>query len=85
VTGQTRVARPTGRAAALLVFVASPVRPQRLTAAPIERSQSIAAVRLDDTPSVPLGTAVRVDPTDGKRATILRTADPSITVVWIQE
>lgn len=66
-------------------YLPNPVRPVRLGAAAAERPMPIAAVRLDEAPREPLGATVRVDPSDGQRATILRTADPTVTVVWLQK
>jgi len=65
--------------------VTNPVRPQRLAVAVAERPRSIAAIRLQETPDTPLGSTVSADPTDRKRAIIIRTANPAITVVWLQD
>lgn len=65
--------------------VENPVRAQRISAALVEQPRSIAAIRLPDAPRAPLGAAVSVDPADGKRATIIRTTNPAITVVWLQD
>ena len=71
-------ATPTGS------VVENPVRAQRIAAAVAERPRSVAAIRLHGAPVVPLGATVRADPIDGKRATIIRTTNPAITVVWLQ-
>ena len=64
---------------------ATEVRPRRFAVAAAERPRAIAALRLQGTREATLGTAVSADPAGGKRATIIRTANPAITVVWLQD
>lgn len=65
--------------------VATPVRPTQLAGAVRERPHATLALRLDESRVDSLGVGVRVDPDDGKRATIMRTANAAITVVWLQD
>ena len=64
---------------------ATEVRPRRFAVAAAERPRAIAALRLQGPREATLGTAVSADPAGGKRATIMRTANPAITVVWLQD
>jgi hypothetical protein len=89
-TVRARPGRPPGpaRAATMMAagagYVASPVRPHQLPVVAADRPLPVSAVRLDEAPHAPLGTTVSVDPLDGKRATIMRTGNPALTVVWLQ-
>jgi hypothetical protein len=68
-------------AATALAVRAVPVASERITPAP-----SVEPVRVDETPvPAPLGNEVRADPPAGKRATIIRTPTPNVTVVWLSE
>ena len=64
-----------------VVSVAVKVEPT--VATPMERPVSAAPVRLDSGPRPSLGGGVAVDPPAGKRADIIRTDHPGITVVWL--
>jgi hypothetical protein len=46
---------------------------------------AVAPVRLDTPSDVALGSTVAVDPPAGTRANILRTSNPTITVVWLYQ
>ena len=53
---------------------------------PLTPVAAVEAVRLDVTPAAPpLGAEVQADPPPGRRATIMRTPSPSVTVVWLSE
>ena len=59
------------------------VTPAPVLVAALEPPVAVAPVRLDVPPRDPLGIGVAVHPPTGTRADILRTADPSVTVVWL--
>jgi len=64
-----------------VVSIAVTVEPT--VATPMERPVSAVPVRLDPGPREPLGGSVAVDPPVGKRADIIPTDHPGITVVWL--
>jgi hypothetical protein len=61
------------------------VRVVAVSLQPLTPVAAVEAVRLDVVPAPPLGTEVKADPPPGRRATIMRTPSPSITVVWLSE
>ena len=88
-TGAARQRRPTGRITLpvrrpeLLAFTTPAVQAERVVVAPAERAVSVLPVRLSSAPEPPLGDTVSVDPPAGKRAQIIRTGHPGVTVVWL--
>jgi hypothetical protein len=63
-----------------------PVRVVPVSLRPLTPVAAVEAVRLDVTPAAPpLGSEVQADPPPGRRATIMRTPSPSVTVVWLSE
>jgi len=81
----SRPTRQLGRPAPTsqsIVPVTVTVEPTR--ADPVERAVAVAPVRLDPAaPTLPLGIGVSVDPPAGKRANIIHTDRPGVTVVWL--
>ena len=75
----TRVARvvlPTGRA----------IQPSAVTVEPTaQRAVAVLPVRIAPAPQQPLGNTVTVEPPAGKRANIIRTDRPGLTVVWLYD
>jgi hypothetical protein len=64
----------------------STVRVLPVSLRPLTPVAAVEAVRLRATPvAPPLGTEVQADPPPGRRATIMRTPSPSVTVVWLSE
>src|SRR4029079_4456335 len=83
-------ARPTGRISrrsrrheAPSAVVTAAVTVDRTVVAPAERPLAVMPVRLSPSPESPLGDTVSVDPPPGKRAEIIRTDRPGVTVVWL--
>ena len=92
-TGTARGGRPTGRIThparrpdipAAFTMPAA-VQVERIVVAPAERAVAVMPVRLSPAPEPPLGDTVSVDPPAGKRAQIIRTTHPGVTVVWLYE
>jgi len=81
--GSTRTARapvPTGRT----------TQPSAVTVAPtvvaaVQPALAVPPIRLAPTPRPPLGDSVSADPPAGKRASIMRTDRPGVTVVWLYD
>lgn len=75
-----RVPLPTGR----------PIRPLAVTVEPtvvasVQPAIAVLPVRIAPAPQEPLGNTVAADPPAGKRANIIRTDRPGVTVVWLYE
>lgn len=73
-----RVARPTGRA----------IRPSAVTVEPTvvasaQRAVAVLPVRIVPPPRQPLGNTVTAEPPAGRRANIIPTDRPGVTVVWL--
>jgi hypothetical protein len=58
---------------------------KRTMAKPFDLPSAVAPVRIDTTGSVALGGTVAVDPPTGVRANIIRTPNPTVTVVWLYQ
>ena len=79
-----RTTRPLRREIAhAVVPVAVTVEATRVT--PAQHAVPVTPVRLDGTPKPPLGNRVAVEPSAGKRASIIRTDHPGVTVVWLYD
>jgi len=73
-------------AARVMASIAQPTTADRVTVEPVGRPLAIAPVRFDLPPAdPPLGTRVAVDPPAGVRANVMRTSNPSFTVVWLHQ
>ena len=75
-----RVALPTGRA----------IQPSAVTVEPtvarsVQPAVAVLPVRIAPAPRQPLGNTLTVDPPAGKRANIIRTNRPGVTVVWLYD
>jgi len=65
---------------------AQPIATDRVTAEPFTRPLAVAPVRIDvPAADEPLGARVAVDPPAGVRANVIRTSNPSVTVVWLHQ
>ena len=78
-----RETRTTQVTPALAVTAVTAVTSAPVIVAAVEPPVAVAPVRIDAPPRDPLGSGVAVHPPAGTRADILRTADPSVTVVWL--
>jgi len=74
-----------GRGSPVITTTPPTVRVVAVSLQPLTPVAAVEAVRLDVVPAPPLGTEVKADPPPGRRATIMRTPSPSITVVWLSE
>jgi len=90
VSAIPRRSRPTGRISQPVprrdgpnAFVTAAVTVERTVVAPAERPVAVMPVRLSPSLEPPLGDTVSVDPPPGKRADIIRTDRPGVTVVWL--
>lgn len=54
-----------------------------IVVAAVDRAIPVEPVRLDPSAPLSLGTGVAVDPPPGTRVDIIRTSNPSVTVVWL--
>jgi hypothetical protein len=84
--GDRRRARTRHRVTRLprvLASSAEPVKAAPVAVAAVTPPVSIAPVRIDASAPKPLGSRVAAHPPAGVRAEILRTANPSVTVVWL--
>jgi len=75
-----RVPLPTGRLIQPLAVTVEPT-----VAASAQPAIAVLPVRIAPAPQQPLGNTVAADPPVGKRATIIRTDRPGVTVVWLYE
>ena len=57
---------------------------ERTVVKPVDSPSAVAPVRLD-TASIALGGALAVDPPTGIRANVIRTPNPTVTVVWLYQ
>lgn len=81
-TPDTREARP------LLASAPPQVRAtvaERTIVKPIGQPSAVVAVRMDSVADVALGGTIAVEPPTGVRATIIRTPNPTVTVVWLYQ
>jgi hypothetical protein len=58
---------------------------ERTIAKPIAQPSAVVAVRMDTTTDGALGGTIAVEPPTGVRANIIRTPNPSVTVVWLYQ
>ena len=58
---------------------------ERTIVKPVDSPVAVAPVRIDTTSSIALGGGVTVDPPAGTRANIIRTPNPTVTVVWLYQ
>jgi hypothetical protein len=58
---------------------------ERTMVKPFDPPNAVAPVRIDSITNVALGGTVAVDPPTGVRANIIRTPNPSVTVVWLYQ
>jgi hypothetical protein len=72
------------RRASAIAAVPAPMA-QRTVVKPVGLPVAVAPVRLDTPTETSLGTSVAVDPPAGTRANIIRTSNPTITVVWLYQ
>jgi len=75
-----RTAQPTGRPVDPLR-----VHAERTVVAAADRAVAVLPVRIAPTPQQSLGDTVSVDPSPGKRASVMRTDRPGVTVVWLYQ
>lgn len=54
-----------------------------VSVSPVEPLRAVEASRLDPAAEQPLSSCVAVEPPLGTRATLIRTPDPNVTVVWL--
>lgn len=58
---------------------------ERTIVEPVGLPTAVAPVRIDPMSHIALGSGVAVDPPTGTRATIIRTPNPTVTVVWLYQ
>jgi hypothetical protein len=75
-----RVPLPTGRPTQPLAVTVEPT-----VVASVQPAIAVLPVRLNPAPQQPLGNTVAADPPAGKRANIIHTDHPGVTVVWLYE
>lgn len=81
-----RPSRAQPRGLRVVAYSMDAVRVDPVSAQPVSPAASVEPVRIDATAAdAPLGNHVRADPPAGKRARVLRTANPDVTVVWLYE
>lgn len=78
-----REPRPVGYREPMRAVASIAVRVERTVVAPAARPIPVAPVKLEVAPRTSLGSGVAVDPPAGKRADIIRTERPGVTVIWL--